>query len=56
MPKLRVHQEPLPLTPESVEAYVRHEAFGTLRLKSLEVISAQEMLAGYKQWLTQQKM
>ena len=40
MPKLRVHREPLPLTPESVEAYARHEAFGTLRLKPLEVIPA----------------
>ena len=56
MPKLRVHREPLPLTPEGVEAYARHEAFGTLRLKSLEVIPAQEMLAAYKHWLTQQEM
>lgn len=55
MPKLRVHREPLPLTPEGVEAYARHEAFGTLRLKSLEVIPAQEMLTEYKHWLTQQE-
>jgi hypothetical protein len=55
MPKLRVHREPLPLTPEGVEAYARHEAFGTLHLKSLEVIPAQEMLTKYKHWLTQQE-
>ena len=35
------------------EAYAHHEAFGTLHLKSLEVIPAQEMLTEYKQWLIQ---
>lgn len=54
MPKLRVHREPLPLTIEGIEAYARHEVFGTLRLRSLKIIPAREMLTAYKQWLTQQ--
>lgn len=54
MPKLRVHREPLPITIENVEAYARHEVFGTLRLRALKIIPAHEMLTAYKQWLTQQ--
>ena len=54
MPKLRVHREPLPITIENVEAYARHEVFGTLSLRSLKIVPAHEMLTAYKQWLTQQ--
>lgn len=54
MPKLRVHREPPPITIENVEAYARHEVFGTLRLRALKIIPAHEMLTAYKQWLTQQ--
>ena len=54
MLKLRAHRESLPVTTEGIEAYARHEVFGTLRLHPLKIVPAHEMLATYKQWLTRQ--
>lgn len=56
MLKLRAHRESLPVTTEGIEAYARHEVFGTLRLHPLKIVPAHEMLTAYKQWLTQQEM